>query len=222
MQRMSSGNPIPGGCSGVVARRRLLEDTGCSIPNSRCLPTGSCGSGSPPSEPSVWRSAGVLYVVHPSQMTRDIRAIDVEFHRFLTRIEPHRSVHGHLKVEPIYLWMGTKQWQSGHRLDAARRLLADKTLRQRAAGRAYSPSVRPTRSAFAYGNPLKATPLQQSMPSGLCLVTTTESPSNKRRGRSQPALICLHPWQDGKASGLREMEAHDRVGFGHGSHRLHI
>ncbi len=135
MQRMSSGNPIPGGCSGVVARRRLLEDTGCFDPEFSMFADWELWVRfAAVSEPSVWPSAGVLYVVHPSQMTRDMRAIDVEFHRFLTRIEPHRSVHGHLKVEPIYLWMGTKQWQSGHRLDAARRLLADKTLRQRAAG----------------------------------------------------------------------------------------
>jgi hypothetical protein len=73
-------------------------------------------------------------VVHPSQMTRDMGAIDAEFHRFMTRIEPHRSVHGHLDVEPIYLWMAAKQWQSGHRLDAARMLMVDKTFRQRRAG----------------------------------------------------------------------------------------
>ena len=135
MQRISSGNPIPGGCSGVVARRRLLDDTGWFDPEFSMFADWELWVRfAAVSEPSVWPSAGVLYVVHPSQMTRDMRAVDAEFHRLLTKIEPHRRVHGHLEVEPIYLWMGAKQWQSGRRLDAARMLLVDKTLRQRRAG----------------------------------------------------------------------------------------
>jgi glycosyltransferase involved in cell wall biosynthesis len=135
MKRISSGNPIPGGCSGVVARRRLLDETGLFDPEFSMFADWELWVRlAAVSEPSVWPSVGVLYVVHPSQMTRDMGAIDAEFHRFMTRIEPHRSVHGHLDVEPIYLWMAAKQWQSGHRLDAARMLMVDKTFRQRRAG----------------------------------------------------------------------------------------
>jgi Glycosyl transferase family 2 len=135
MKRMSSGNPIPGGCSSVVARRRLLDDTGWFDPQFSMLADWDLWVRfAAVSEPSVWPSAGVLYVSHPSQMSRDMRSVDAEFQRFLTKIEPHRRVHGHLEVEAIHLWMGTKQWQSGRRLDAARLLMMDKTLRQRKAG----------------------------------------------------------------------------------------
>ncbi len=135
MQRISSGNTIPGGCSGVVARRRLLDDTGWFDPEFSMFADWELWVRfAAVSEPSVWPSAGVLYVVHPSQMTRDMRTVEAEFHRVLSRIEPHRSAHGHLEVEPIYLWVGAKQWQSGRRLDAARMLMVNKTLRQRRAG----------------------------------------------------------------------------------------
>jgi glycosyltransferase involved in cell wall biosynthesis len=135
MKRMSSGNPIPGGCSGVVARRRLFDETGWFDPEFSMFADWELWVRfAAVSQPSVWPFVGVLYVVHPSQMSRDMRSVDGELQRFLTKIEPHRLVHGHLEVEPIYLWMATKQWQSGRRLDAARMLLVDKTLRQRKEG----------------------------------------------------------------------------------------
>ncbi len=142
MKRMSSGNPIPGGCSGVVARRSLLDETGWFDPEFSMFADWELWVRfAAVSEPSLWPFPGVLYVVHPSQMTRDMRTVDEEFRRFLSRIEPHRRAHGHLTIEPIYLWMGTKQWQSGRRLDAVRMLMMNKTLRQRRAG-AYVVAVR--------------------------------------------------------------------------------
>jgi glycosyltransferase involved in cell wall biosynthesis len=135
MKRMSSSNPIPGGCSGVVARRRLLDQTGWFDPDFSMFADWELWVRfAAVSEPAVWPSAGVLYVAHPSQMSRDMRTVDAEFQRLLTKIESHRHAHGHLEVELIYLWMGAKQWQSGRRLDAARMLMVDKTLRQRMAG----------------------------------------------------------------------------------------
>jgi glycosyltransferase involved in cell wall biosynthesis len=135
MKRMSSGNPIPGGCSGVVARRRLLDQTGWFDPDFSMFADWELWVRfAAVSEPSVWPSAGVLYVAHPSQMSRDMRTVDAEFQRLLIKMEPHRRTHGHLEVEAIHLWMGTKQWQSGRRLDAARLLMVDKTLLQRRAG----------------------------------------------------------------------------------------
>ena len=135
MKRMSSCNPIPGGCSGVVARRRLLDETGWFDPEFSMFADWEMWVRfAAVSQPSVWPFIGVLYVMHPSQMSRDMRSVTAEFQRFLTKIEPHRRLHGHLEVEPIYSWMATKHWQSGRRADAARLLLVDKTLRQRKEG----------------------------------------------------------------------------------------
>lgn len=132
-QLILMGNQVPGGCSSVVVERSLLDKVGWFDPDLWMFADWELWIRLAEAEPPAkWPAAGVLYVVHPEQMSMDTTTSRGE-------LESVRSKHRAAMVErgawdpdhpydPLDSWILRQLWLSGRWFGAVRYMTRDPSL----------------------------------------------------------------------------------------------
>jgi glycosyltransferase involved in cell wall biosynthesis len=132
-QLILMGNQVPGGCSSVVAERSLLDQVGWFDPELSMFADWDLWIRlTEAGPPAKWPAAGVLYVVHPEQMSMDTTKSGGE-------LQSVRSKHRAAMVErgawdpdypydPLDSWILRQLWLSGRWFGAVRYMTRDPSL----------------------------------------------------------------------------------------------